>query len=345
MKEHRKVFYIGIGLGIVLLLLCLNDSFKIYPIHLSETNESEHSFRIMTYNVNGKAIADSTSTDILGLMQIVRMHDPDILCLQEILYNNHKAIKDSLDSYYCYSKEQLKEYGKDVYALYSKFPIRNFTQLRCLGDVDVPEADSVSDKWVKKFKEKMPVYSADLEVEPGKWITVFSCHLRSNDYSVARRAIKGDSASWIDGIPQYRKNYIQGKAIRNWQSQTIRHHVDSLLSRNIPVIVAGDLNDFCGSDCLDMLMYGKGQKANDEWLMAKGEPQKAKDKSYELRDAWWERGTGSGITYDEWHLKLRLDHILYDSHFDCIDIVVPKYQLSDHYPIVADFCIKPTENF
>lgn len=328
MKEHKNVFYIGIGLGVVLLLLCLNFSYKIYPIHLSETNESEHSFRIMTYNVNGKAIADSSSTDTLGLMQIVRKHDPDILCLQEILYNNHKAIKDSLDNYYCYSKEQIKEYGKDVYALYSKFPIRNFTQLRCLGDVDVPQADSVSDKWVKKFKEKMPVYSADLEVEPGKWITVFSCHLRSNDYSVARRAIKGDSASWIDGIPQYRKNYFQGKAIRNWQAQTIRHHVDSLLFRNIPVIVAGDLNDFCGSDCLNRLMgHGAGVKG------------------HELRDAWWERGTGFGITYDEWHLKLRLDHILYDSHFDCIDIVVPKYQLSDHYPIVADFCIKPTENF
>ena len=315
----KRWIWWGIIVAFVALLLTLNFRYKFYPVHLSEPNESEYSFRIMTYNVNGKAIADSISTDTLGLMQIVRMHDPDILCLQEIVHNNHKAIKDSLDNYYCYSKEQIKEYGKDVYALYSKFPIRNFTQLRCLGDVDVPEADSVSDKWVTKFKEKMPVYSADLEVEPGKWITVFSCHLRSNDYSVARRAIKGDSASWIDGIPQYRKNYLQGKAIRNWQTQTIRHHVDSLLSRNIPVIVAGDLNDFCGSDCLDRLMgHGAGVKG------------------LELRDAWWERGTGFGITYDDWHLKLRLDHILVSKHFDIQRVEVPRYGLSDHYPVVGD---------
>lgn len=320
----KTVVIVGIGL----LLLCLNCTYKIYPIHMSGSAVSDHSFRIMTYNVNGKAIADSSSTDTLGLMQIVRKHNPDILCLQEIAHNNHKAIKDSLDNYYCYSKEQIKEYGKDVYALYSKFPIRNFTQLRCFGNADVPEADSVSDKWVTKFKEKMPVYSADLEVETGKWITVFSCHLRSNDYSVARRAIKGDSASWIDGIPQYRKNYIQGKAIRNWQAQTIRHHVDSLLSHNIPVIVAGDLNDFCGSDCLNLLMYGKGQKANDEWLMVKEER--------DLRDAWWERGTGFGITYDDWHLKLRLDHILVSKHFDIQRVEVPRYGLSDHYPEVGD---------
>lgn len=75
-------------------------------------------------------------------------------------------------------------------------------------------------------------------------------------------------------------------------------------------------------------MYGKGQKANDEWLMAKDER--------DLRDAWWERGTGFGITYDDWHLKLRLDHILVSKHFIIQRVEVPRYGLSDHYPVVGD---------
>lgn len=332
----KRWIYWGIIVTFVALLLTLNYRYKLYPVHQSEPNESEHSFRIITYNVNGKAIADSSSSNTLGFMQIIRKHDPDILCLQELNHVTFKQYRDSLDNYFSYTNEQKKDLGSNRYALYSKFPIRNLTQLHCLGVVDVPDADSVSDKWVTKFKKKMPVFSADLEVEPGKWITVFSCHLRSNDYSVARREMKEDSASWIDGIPLYRKNYIQGKAIRNWQVQTIRHHVDSLLSRNIPVIVTGDFNDFCGSDCLDLLMYGKGQKANDEMLMPKGEAPKAKDISYDLRDAWWERGTGFGITYDDWHLKLRLDHILVSKHFDIQRVEVPRYGLSDHYPVVGD---------
>ena len=39
--------------------------------------------------------------------------------------------------------------------------------------------------------------SAEFEVEPNKWVTVFSGHLRSSAYSTARRYMDKD-ASWFD---------------------------------------------------------------------------------------------------------------------------------------------------
>lgn len=315
MKKHFAFFAV-----LLLLLLWANAHYEVVAFNWCDDELSDDSFRIMVYNVNG-TVEDTIHENGVCLLDIVEEQKPDILCLHELGAVGFSQIEQSLDSIYGYSDDHLLKKNRDRYVLYSRFPIQNFRQYSGCGDVLVPEADSLIDDEIKKLHEKMPIFSADIEVEKGRWITVFSCHLRSNAYSTARRSMDRDSTSWFDGIPLYYKNYKQAHAIRNWEARQLRQYIDSLQAMDRPVIVAGDLNDFCGSDCLNTIQGD------------------------DLSDAWWERGNGFGFTYDEWHLKLRLDHILYDSHFDCIDIVVPKYQLSDHYPIVADFCIKPTENY
>lgn len=128
--------------------------------------------------------------------------------------------------------------------------------------------------------------SAEFEVEPNKWVTVFSGHLRSSAYSTARRYMDKD-ASWFDGISLYKRNYEIGKRIRDYEARNVRRFIDEAHAEGKPVIVTGDLNDWCRSDCFETLMGS------------------------DLKDAWWEGGNGFGWTYFGWNLRLRLNHILY----------------------------------
>ena len=59
-----------------------------------------------------------------------------------------------------------------------------------------------------------------------------------------------------------------------------------------------------------------------------------------LKDAWWEGGNGFGFTYKGWHLRLRLDHILYSDEFELCDVRVVDSDVSDHRVLVADFKLK-----
>lgn len=310
MKKHISIFSV-----LLLFLLWANAHYEVVAFNWSDDELSDDNFRIMVYNVNG-TVEDTIHEEGLSLLDIVVEQKPDILCLHELGAVCFSQIAQSLDSIYGYSDDHLLKKNKDRYVLYSRFPIQNFRQYSGCGDVLVPDADSLIDDELKKLHEKMPIFSADIEIEKGRWITVFSCHLRSNAYSTARRSMDQDSTTWFDGIPLYYKNYKLAHAIRNWEARQLRQYIDSVQKLNHPVIVAGDLNDFSGSDCLNAIQGD------------------------DLKDAWWERGNGFGITYDEWHLKLRLDHILVSNQLDVQRVEVPKYGLSDHYPVVGDVVLR-----
>ena len=157
--------------------------------------------------------------------------------------------------------------------------------------------------------------SAEFEVEPNKWVTVFSGHLRSGAYSSVRRYMDKD-ASWFDGISLYKRNYEIGKRIRDYEARNVRRFIDEAHAEGKPVIVTGDLNDWCRSDCFETLMGS------------------------DLKDAWWEGGNGFGWTYFGWNLRLRLNHILYSDELELTDVEVIDTDLSDHKPLIANFKLK-----
>jgi endonuclease/exonuclease/phosphatase (EEP) superfamily protein YafD len=183
-----------------------------------------------------------------------------------------------------------------------------------LTELDTIGYDSLTKREVVQLKAGIPVYSAEIEEHPEKWIALFAVHLRSSAYSTARRSMDED-ASWMDGLPLYYENYKKGQKIRNWEADNLRLHLEALESEDMPVIIAGDFNDWSGSYCMNTI----------------------RDRKY--KDAWWEGGFGFGITYDEWHLKLRLDHILYSHHFKLENVYVEKSKFSDHRPLIADFIL------
>ena len=295
------------------MLWQINSYFELFAINNENKDETRNrTFRVMTYNINATLDDKDIEAFKTSLIDEIVKYSPDILCLQEMSSTLYKCVHTSLDSIFGYNESNNKEPSQ--YLIYSKRPVKDYKRYPY-----VLQFDSIGSKSLKVYSTKLkwglPVYSAEIEVEPDKWIIFFSVHLRSSAYSTARRSM-GEDASWIKGLPMYFENYRDGRKIRNYEVENIRHHLEALEAEDKPILIAGDFNDWSGSNC--MIKIRKGL----------------------YKDAWWEGGFGFGITYDEWHLKLRLDHILYSRHFRLENVYVEKSEFSDHRPLIADFSLK-----
>ena len=294
----------------------INSFYEFFALNSKNGQQNEEEgFRVMTYNVNATLGDEDVEMVKSGLLKEIHIQSPDILCLQELSLRAIKAVKPALDSLFIYKDSITVTKKSSRYLIFSKKPVRNINRLTYDLQIDSLGFYTTKDV-IKSFKYGMPTYSAEIEILPDKWITFVAVHLRSSAYSTARRSMN-DDASWMDGLPLYYQNYKTGQTIRNYQANILRLHLGVLEAEDTPVIIAGDFNDWSGSYCMNTIRDGK------------------------YKDAWWEGGLGLGITYDGWHLKLRLDHILYSHHFKLENVYVEKSKFSDHRPLVADFTLLP----
>lgn len=319
--KKRNGFTIAFIVCIAVLAYLLNESYRIVAFNTTNNvNQSRSGFAVLTFNVDASDSTTFSAVKQNRLLDLVRNESADVLCFQELSFVNLMKIKSQLDSIYGLC-EILK--GDDQLwrlRLYSGYPLRNFRRYKCEGEIDTTGFNNEEVAFVKSLQRQMNVMSAEFEIEPDRWVTVFSGHLRSSAYSTARRSMDKD-ASWFEGISLYKRNYDVGKRIRDYEAENVRRFVDEVRAEGKPVIVAGDLNDWCGSDCLNTLMG----------LSGPGD---------ELKDAWWEGGNGFGWTYFGWHLRIRLDHILYSDELELVDVKVIDTDLSDHKPLMARFRLK-----
>lgn len=303
-------------IAVLFVLWHLNNRYEVFALNLISVNDHNNGFfRVMTYNINAPLGDEDVEMIRESLIDEIDEQKPDILCIQELSPVIFQHIQSSLDSVFGYTDSMTIKKQPLRYRIYSKYPIRYFQRHKCITEIDTIGLDSFK-KEIKQLKKGMQVYSAEIEVKPDKWISVFACHLRSSAYTTARRSMEED-ASWYDGLPLYYENFKIGQKIRNWEVDNLRVYLDSLEAEDTPIIIAGDFNDWSGSYCMNTIRDGK------------------------YKDAWWEGGLGLGITYDGWHLKLRLDHILYSHHFKLENVYVEKSKFSDHRPLVADFTLLP----
>lgn len=318
-RRKRSYAILSSLIAIVCLICFLNYRNKFYVVSFcGEKRASSNAFTIMSFNVNATDSVLFNREIQLQLFNLLEREKPDFICFQELSFENLKKIKPQLDSIYGPCEEMD---GRDIEVhrgkFYSHFTMRNFKRYHCEGTIDTSDFDSLELKEYDQMRKQMEVMSAEFEVQPSKWVTLFSGHLRSSAYSTARRSMSKDS-HWWEGISLYYRNYKVGKRIRDYQARNVRRFIDDARAEGKTVIVAGDLNDWCGSTTLNTLM-GEGENA--------------------LKDAWWEGGNGFGFTYQGWHLRLRLDHILYSDGLKLNDVKVIDSDLSDHRPLIANFSI------
>lgn len=305
--KKTKIIYLCV-ISVFVAIVLLNNHYKILAVNTSTTVDSEKkTFSILTFNIAAYDTSRFTTSLQTGLVELINQEHPDIVCFQEMSYEDIQMIRPKLDSIYTSSNNLFCNLP-----FYSHLPQRNIQRYKCVGDVYVDDMTETEKKEIIQMQKQMHVSSSEFEIEPGHWITIFSGQLRSSAYSTARRSMDKD-ANWFDGTSLYKRNYEVGKRIRDYEADNVRRFVNDARQDGMPVIVAGDLNDWCGSDCLNTLMRD------------------------DLKDAWWEGGNGFGWTYFGWNLRLRLDHILYSDELELVDVEVIDSDLSDHKPLMAKF--------
>lgn len=147
----------------------------------------------------------------------------------------------------------------------------------------------------------------DLKVREGSEIRVYNCHFESYNVSLARLK---KSVTDKDGELMWETEEKMKKSIRRRPEQ-----VDKVMSDiegcTLETIVTGDFNDNPMS-----YTYNRLKKGRD--------------------DSFVEAGKGFGATYSFLWPFIRIDYILYPSHFSAVSHTVPRVRYSDHYPVFAE---------
>lgn len=151
----------------------------------------------------------------------------------------------------------------------------------------------------------------DLKVEEGTTIRVYNCHFESYNVSLARLK---KSVVDKDGELMWETEEKMKKSIKRRPEQ-----VDKVMSDiedcSLEAIAVGDFNDNPMSYTYNRLKKGR-------------------------KDSFVEAGKGFGATYSFLWPFIRIDYVLYPSHFEAVSHSVPHVPYSDHYPVIAEINLK-----
>ena len=292
------------AIGCLFCCIGLNWLTETFPLNLFQSGNSDgRDLRVAAYNIDCLGWGEKHEGWENELIEFIEETDADILFLSELQYHDFGAYTHLLDTI---TKTKFfkgvvnVEYGrKDV--LYSKFPISEFHRI----DINPRfcESDSLYKEITVDYYQKLlpMIYQMKVNVND-KEVQLVCCHLASNEFNVAKKAMKEQ------GLDAFWNNLNRGYVYREVEANSI---VEALY-KNMPTILMGDLNDINGSTTLSIL------------------------KKDGLQDTWWQAGSGYGHTYYKQGLYFRLDHVMTTNDIYVLNVTVPRCLASDHYPIVAD---------
>ena len=162
----------------------------------------------------------------------------------------------------------------------------------------------------RMFADQSDKYSSVLLDVHGRHVRVFAPHLRTTGLNYFRY---GRDITNTSNTARARGLYRENGKIRLSQAASLR---DALNYSMDPVLVAGDFNSLPWSKVMRRI-----QKLS-------------------LRDSFLGKGRGKGATYRSMKDLARIDYILYDKNFECVDAEILPDDLSDHRMITATFRFK-----
>lgn len=278
----------------------------IFPIlSFLGTNSKSGDFKIMTYNVMVFGLYDwQQNTNIkAGIIKLIQDESPDIICLQEAYWNKSNRNFITLDS--------IKIVLKADYE--SRFSTSTAVGGQSYGLATISRFEIVNSYSFQFENSRNGFIFSDLIIS-GDTVRIYNCHLQSiqldqHDYTVIEDFKEAEENIKMKTVL---KKYLKSLIKRSTQVDIVRASIDSC---QYPVFVCGDFND--------------GPLTYTYFTVAKG-----------LRDSYSSCGKYPGYTWENFKIKQRIDYILYDKKYKCVSHKVIKQELSDHYPVVAEFDIK-----
>ncbi len=282
-----------------------NIGFRL-PSSASDVKDS-NTVRMMTYNVHnfkryGSKNDISTKHEIL---EIISQQKPDIIGFQEF-YTRKRGQYDMRDSI-------LKIMGSGYY--YFQPLIYNKSEAIGMAIFSkFPIIDTGLIRFSDKVTENACIY---IDVKKGsREFRVYSVHLQSirfdpEDYKYINSIVQQGKPDM--SLTRRLGSKLKGAFIkRSAQVLQIKEHAAQC---PYPYIISGDFNDTPSSFAVNQ--------------MAKG-----------LKNAFREKGSGFGQTYNGNFPNYQIDYIMATPQFDVMDYQVIEKRLSDHYPVRSDLLLK-----
>ncbi len=304
----RKWFALLSLIAILLGYTPLTRTFGFRTKAASSFLKDSSSLKLLTYNVHylqkyGNKIDPDTRVDILNML---REEQPDILGIQEFftrskgVYNTKDSILTILKTKHCYFDPLVtNDYEASGIALFSKYPIIK------KGTFLFSESNT-SNRCIW----------ADI-IKNDKKFRVYVLHLASIKF-------QPEDYQFLNGV---KKDLNNGKDVSS-SKRIARKLKDAFLRRSIqvkelkqqmancetPYIVMGDFNDTPASYTLAEMSKG-------------------------LKNAFVEKGSGLGITYNGDFPNFQIDYILSTPNFTINGYKILKKAYSDHYPVTANISL------
>ncbi len=295
-------------LSIIFIAVGWNNVGRLIEVHSEKKpDENVRYIKTVSYNIQNLVNESTITTKHIQdfgnqskILQFLKEEKPDIVCLQELLYDRkgHDKFPAELGKQIGCRNSYLKNYYPrndnkklDAIAIFTKYPIINNGFIKYQTKTIAIFADIIAND------DTLRIFNLHLA----------SLHLRNEDYRFIsemdiqkkREDFRRSSGKILSKISQaFQKRGIQTSIIEGALSQS-----------PYPVIVYGDFNDTPASYTYQKISKG-------------------------LSDAFVESGSGFANTYaGKLFPILRIDHILYDKSYSSINFKRHKIRLSDHYPI------------
>lgn len=269
----------------------------------SQADSDTSTIRVMSYNVQMfHGLQENAVQSRDKTVEIIDSVSPDILCVQEF-YTRAEGASDMKE---LFDRKLNLQYSYFIPAAeneYDAYGIAIFSKY--------PIVDSGSLNVNKHQRIVNRIVYADIN-KSGKNFRIYNVHLQSigfdqQDYEYIKQG-PGTSPADVESTKRIGRRLKQAYLKRNEQVDILYSHTRTA---SIPYIVAGDFND-------TPLSYSVNKLASD------------------MNNAFVEKGSGLGVTYNGAFPNFQIDYILASREFEIQSFQIVPKKLSDHYPIWSD---------
>ena len=302
-------------ISIISFLLAWQPMKHLVKLRLSNDfsfNKQPGQLRVMSWNVEHFDILEH-KTHPEGkdeMIRLINLYNPDIACFQEMVGS------DSIEQAINYIPYFLRQLNMADY-FYSYNRKLDFDNNHHFGVITFSKYPIVFKKTVSYPPNDYNSIFQYIDIlKENDTFRVFNLHLQSLKFSNRNLQYIDDPSIKDEQDLENSKNIIskfkKGFLKREIQSNRIKEEINK---SPYPVIVCGDFNDVPNSYSYNTI--GKG-----------------------LHNAFAEKGTGIGRTYNGISPTLRIDNIFADTRFSITQYIRIQKKLSDHFPIIADMYLK-----
>ncbi|WP_026896941.1 endonuclease/exonuclease/phosphatase family protein [Daejeonella oryzae] len=292
----------------LLSFLCILTGYKFVASHIGfrETTaiavpkSSQNFLRVMTYNVhNFKKFGDKNDEFTKDqILDLIRKEQPDVLCIQEF-FSRKKGDYNFI--------KLIQEIMDTEHYYFEPSTDNGYETLGMAIFSKLP----IKNKGILHFKDVQGNEALFVDVKfNDKPVRIYNVHFQSINF-------KPEDYKYIKGITKERdvessrrigSRLKRAFLKRSDQVKLVKKHTEEL---NSPFVVVGDFNDTPVSFTVNYMSDG-------------------------LKNAFREKGSGFGITYNGEFPNFQIDYILVSKEVNVKNYLIIDKKLSDHYPVRSD---------